>query len=49
MAAGVISLGQQTAETIHHEDVMEIGRRVERQFTSLLTALVPQIAQAGRP
>jgi purine-nucleoside phosphorylase len=49
MAAGVVSLGQQTAETIHHEDVMEIGRRVERQFTTLLTALVPQIAQAGRP
>jgi purine-nucleoside phosphorylase len=49
MAAGVISLGQQTAETIHHEDVMEIGRRVERQFTTLLTALIPQIAQAGHP
>ena len=38
MAAGV------SGETIHHEDVMEIGRRVERQFTGLLTALVPQIA-----
>ena len=38
MAAGV------TGETIHHEDVMEIGRRVEQQFTGLLTALVPQIA-----
>jgi purine-nucleoside phosphorylase len=37
MAAGV------TGETIHHEDVMEIGRRVERQFTGLLTALVPQL------
>jgi purine-nucleoside phosphorylase len=44
MAAGVVATGQQTAETIHHEDVMEIGRRVERQFTTLLTALVPQIA-----
>ena len=38
-----------TAETIHHEDVMEIGRRVERQFTTLLTALIPQITQAGHP
>lgn len=38
MAAGV------SGETIHHEDVMEIGRRVERQFTGLLTALVPQVA-----
>jgi purine-nucleoside phosphorylase len=40
MAAGV------SGETIHHEDVMEIGRRVEQQFTGLLTALVPQIAAA---
>jgi purine-nucleoside phosphorylase len=38
MAAGV------SGETIHHEDVMAIGRRVERQFTGLVTALVPQIA-----
>ena len=38
MAAGVLN------ETIHHEDVMEVGRRAEKQFTSLLTALVPQIA-----
>jgi purine-nucleoside phosphorylase len=37
MAAGV------TGETIHHEDVMEIGRRVEQQFTGLLTAIVPQL------
>ena len=37
-AAGVLN------EPIHHEEVMEIGRRVERQFTGLLTALVPQIA-----
>jgi len=41
MAAG---LG---GETIQHEDVMETGRRVERQFTGLLTALVPQIAAAS--
>jgi purine-nucleoside phosphorylase len=44
MAAGVVASGQQTAETIHHEDVMEVGRRAESQFTSLLTALIPQIA-----
>jgi purine-nucleoside phosphorylase len=37
MAAGV------SGEAIHHEEVMEVGRRVERQFTGLLTALVPQI------
>lgn len=37
MAAGV------TGEVIAHEDVMEIGRRAEKQFTGLLTALVPQI------
>jgi len=46
MAAGVISLGQDTAETIHHEDVMEIGRRAEQQFTTLLTALIPQITNS---
>jgi purine-nucleoside phosphorylase len=40
MAAGV------TGETIHHEDVMEIGQRVEQQFTGLLTAIVPQLAAA---
>jgi purine-nucleoside phosphorylase len=37
-AAGVLN------EPIHHEEVMEMGRRVERQFIGLLTALVPQIA-----
>jgi purine-nucleoside phosphorylase len=46
MAAGVIREGSDIAETIQHEDVMEIGRRVERQFTGLLAALVPQIAAA---
>ena len=40
MAAGV------TGEAIAHEDVMEIGRRVERQFTALVAALVPQIDAA---
>jgi purine-nucleoside phosphorylase len=44
MAAGVVAAGQKEAETIHHEDVMEVGRRAEKQFTSLLIALVPQIA-----
>jgi purine-nucleoside phosphorylase len=38
MAAGVLD------EAINHEEVMETGRRVERQFTSLLAALIPQIA-----
>ena len=38
MAAGVLD------RVIHHEEVMEIGRRVEAQFTALLTALIPQIA-----
>lgn len=38
MAAGVLN------EAINHEEVMETGRRVEQQFTSLLTALIPQIA-----
>jgi purine-nucleoside phosphorylase len=42
MAAGV------TNEIIQHEDVMEVGRRVERQFTSLLTALVPHVAQVSQ-
>jgi purine-nucleoside phosphorylase len=37
-AAGVLD------EPIRHKEVMEIGRRVERQFTGLLTALAPQIA-----
>jgi len=46
LAAGVIAPGEKNAETIHHEDVIEIGRRVERQFTGLLVALVPQMADA---
>jgi purine-nucleoside phosphorylase len=44
MAAGVVASGQQTAETIHHEDVMEVGLRAEKQFTGLLVALIPRIA-----
>ena len=45
LAAGVALPGK-TAETIHHEDVMEIGRRAEQQFTNLLTALIPKLAIA---
>jgi purine-nucleoside phosphorylase len=37
MAAGVLN------EPINHEEVMEIGQRIEGQFTSLLTALIPQL------
>ncbi|MGH9598018.1 MAG: purine-nucleoside phosphorylase [Edaphobacter sp.] len=44
MAAGVVASGQQSAETIYHEDVMDVGLRAEKQFTGLLTALVPRIA-----
>ena len=40
LAAGISS------ETINHEEVMDIGRRIEGQFTSLLTALIPQLATA---
>jgi purine-nucleoside phosphorylase len=38
MAAGV------SDKQIHHEEVMDIGKRVEAQFTALLKSLVPQIA-----
>jgi purine-nucleoside phosphorylase len=40
MAAGVLD------RMIHHEEVMEIGRLVEMQFSSLVKALVPQVAKA---
>lgn len=40
LAAGV------SGDVIHHEEVMDIGRRVEAQFTSLVSALVPQVAAA---
>lgn len=40
MAAGL------SDRMIHHEEVMEIGRRVEGEFSSLVTALVPQVANA---
>jgi purine-nucleoside phosphorylase len=38
MAAGVLN------KPLNHEEVIETGRHVEKQFTSLLTALIPQIA-----
>jgi purine-nucleoside phosphorylase len=42
MAAGVLD------QPINHEEVMEIGQRIEGQFTSLLTALVPQLSTPQR-
>ncbi|QNI38308.1 purine-nucleoside phosphorylase [Edaphobacter albus] len=38
MAAGVLD------QPINHEEVMEIGRRIAGQFTGLLTALIPKLA-----
>jgi purine-nucleoside phosphorylase len=38
MAAGVAD------KSIHHEEVMEIGKRVEAHFTVLLKALIPKLA-----
>jgi purine-nucleoside phosphorylase len=43
-AAGVTKPGESTTQTIHHQDVMETGRRIELEFTLLLQALIPQIA-----
>ena len=37
MAAGVVD------RVIHHEEVMEMGTRVEAQFTALVKALVHQV------
>lgn len=42
LAAGVAPPGK-AAETINHEEVMEIGRRVEAQFTKLLVGVIPQL------
>ncbi len=41
MAAGVID------QAIDHEDVLEIGRNAEKQFTSLLTAVIPKIVTSS--
>jgi purine-nucleoside phosphorylase len=38
MAAGVLD------RLLDHQEVMEIGRRVEAQFSSLVKALVPLVA-----
>jgi purine-nucleoside phosphorylase len=42
MAAGVLD------QPLNHEEVIETGRRTEKQFTNLLTALIPQIAAATK-
>jgi purine-nucleoside phosphorylase len=41
MAAGVLD------EAIDHAEVLEIGRRVAQQFTALLKAVIPHIADDG--
>ena len=41
MAAGVLD------KVIHHEEVMEIGAKMEAQFTALMTALIPKVAAAN--
>ena len=40
MAAGVLD------KPLHHQEVMDTAARVEAQFTSLLQALIPQVAAA---
>lgn len=42
MAAGVLN------EKIHHEEVMDTGRRVQERLGNLITALLPEIS-AGQP
>jgi purine-nucleoside phosphorylase len=39
MAAGVLD------QPIDHQEVMETGQRIAQQFTGLLTALIPQLAE----
>jgi purine-nucleoside phosphorylase len=41
MAAGVLE------QAIDHKETLEVGRRVARQFTGLLKALIPQLASDG--
>ncbi len=41
MAAGVVD------QAIDHEDVLEIGRNAEAQFTSLLTRVIPKLTALG--
>ena len=47
MAAGIAAPGE-AAGTINHEEVIEAARYVEKQFSCLLTALIPQIATLDR-
>jgi purine-nucleoside phosphorylase len=42
MAAGVLN------QPLNHEEVIETGHRVEKQFTCLLAALIPQIAAPAK-
>ncbi|MDQ2834715.1 MAG: purine-nucleoside phosphorylase [Acidobacteriota bacterium] len=42
MAAGILN------RPLNHKEVIETGRQVESRFTSLLTALIPQIAQMAQ-
>jgi purine-nucleoside phosphorylase len=42
MAAGILN------QPLNHEEVMETGRLAEKQFTSLLTALIPQMTSRNR-
>ncbi|MDE1175493.1 MAG: purine-nucleoside phosphorylase [Edaphobacter sp.] len=42
MAAGVLD------QPINHEEVMEIGRRIAGQFTSLLTAIIPKFGEPAQ-
>jgi purine-nucleoside phosphorylase len=42
MAAGVLD------QPIDHQEVMETGQRIAQQFTGLLTALIPQLAEEPR-
>ena len=44
MAAGVPLAGQETAQPLDHIEVIETGRRIEKQFAGLLAALIPRIA-----
>jgi purine-nucleoside phosphorylase len=41
MAAGVLD------KPLHHEEVMDTAKRVEAQFTSLLKAIIPQVAASS--
>ncbi|WP_035359173.1 purine-nucleoside phosphorylase [Edaphobacter aggregans] len=44
MAAGVTRSAEETeAQPIDHQEVMQTGQRIAQQFTSLLTALIPQL------